>query len=238
MDEETSGTALGGAGIYTLNALTLRRIAEWTSGVRGEVLWFVVDPNPPEKFQEYAGKIHLFEGQPVEGDDYSAQAVVIPAHTPKVNPPGKEVNFGRLGPDKDRYVNLMHVRTPEKCYKADAVFWSESSVEKFVVPYYASVYGHEAVKVIKAILAILHYPPKDEAATWAPGDPFALVHVPTSEYIPGSDASVDEVIALILREFFVARINPSDVRKVELVNLAEVARERQQAGGAPGEEQG
>lgn len=232
MDEETAGTTPDHPGADPLNALTLRRIAEWASGVRGKNLWFVVDPDPPKKFEQWKGKIHAFGKKPKSGD-YSARAVVIPVLTRKVNPNATEVNYGRLGPDKDHYINLMKVKTPDGTrHKPDAAFWSESSVEKFVVPYYASKHGHEAGKAVREVLKVLHRldDAGKETAGRAPDDPFALVHVPTSEYIPGSVA--DAGTALIHGEFFAARIDPDDKRGASWISLAKLV-ELQEAAGTP-----
>jgi hypothetical protein len=78
---------------------------------------------------------------------------------------------------------------------------------------------------------------EEQEPTWGPGDPFALVHVPTSEYLPASDGEGDEAAALIHSEFFAARISRTDAQRVEWVNLAEVAKERRQA-PPPREERG
>jgi hypothetical protein len=55
----------------------------------------------------------------------------------------------------------------------DALFWSESAVEKFAVPYYASLAGSEAAgEVTDLILA------------YRDSDVYGLVHLPKSDYVP------------------------------------------------------
>jgi hypothetical protein len=233
MDEETAGTATAHPGTAPLHALTLRRITEWASGVREKDLWFVVNPHPT---MPWKSGIRLFERPPRPGVDYDAHETVIPVRTGAVNPGRPGVEYGWLGPDEDRAVDLTQVRAPDgTCHAADAVFWSESSIEKFVVPYYASKHGHVADKAIRDVLRVLHRPGRPradgEAAAWGPGDPFALVHIPTSEYLPATEGGVDEETALAHGEFLAARISRTDAGQVEWISLADLAKEQEKEEG-------
>ena len=79
-------------------------------------------------------------------------------------------------------------------HTADAVFWGESSIEKFVVPYYASVYGSDAGDAVTELLDTYN----GVAAGGSGGDGgetlepttvevYGLVHMPRSEYIELDD---------------------------------------------------
>ncbi|HET7464213.1 MAG TPA: hypothetical protein VFJ82_23350 [Longimicrobium sp.] len=98
----------------------------------------------------------------------------------------------------------------KKKIHADAVFWSAAAVEKFLIPYYASTYGSMAPRVVEQLLnvfvppdspeirgngvmGVVPYEDDNQEATelgtvgqiqiTEPEDlPFALIHLPSSEY--------------------------------------------------------
>jgi hypothetical protein len=70
---------------------------------------------------------------------------------------------------------------PADLSQYDAVFWSEAAVEKFVIPYYASKSLWTAANVLNALSnAWYHGLPGEDAV------PFALAHLPGSDYVPVS----------------------------------------------------
>jgi len=154
-----------------MNFEILRKIAETASGMRETDLWFVV-------------KDEKFTWQLSEPRDAPEGAVVIPvAKTPD---PGPLVTEARISDAAGPGINLMEVKVPARgpypggTYPADAVFWSVSAVEKFLLPYYASVYGDQAPEAVATVLAILR-PPAD-GARLEPA-PYAIAHLPSSEYV-------------------------------------------------------
>jgi hypothetical protein len=163
---------------------TLRLIAESASGMRDQDLYFVVSGEP-------AG--YSWQTDPVEaGDD----TVVI--HCAPVADPVPTVNYATIGAGSERQrVNLLDIavpgvwphKDPGKHHHADAVFWSISAVEKFLVPYYASVYGDQGPAYARNVMdAMLHPDADTEERT------FAIAHLPSSEYV--TEPYVPGVVAL------------------------------------------
>ncbi|HEU4561350.1 MAG TPA: hypothetical protein VFS20_26085 [Longimicrobium sp.] len=79
-------------------------------------------------------------------------------------------------------VNLLDVSIPAigaypalSGVKADAVFFNLSAVEKFLLPYYASVYGDQAPTIVAQVKEILEPVPSGF-------QPYAVIHLPSSEY--------------------------------------------------------
>jgi hypothetical protein len=186
----------------------LREVAEAASGTRDRPTWFVRDTatEDPKK----RGIIQVFDEEPREGEDYTPGSLVIAAtQDPGVMPPPPPTppSWGRLGFSRERSLDLMDVlRTIEPGrgeVAADSVFWTESAVEKFVIPYYASVAGADAAVAIQRVLKVLHRksptpaPPGHEGEP-QPGEAFALVHIPTSEYFQ-ADLAGTEFLAVVLR---------------------------------------
>lgn len=171
-----------------LSSRQLRRIAEGVSGYRGSPRFWLI----------------LTEGEDgnlaveVSPDDPGLRrdAVVIPCHTPKdaERPPVVSASIQAAGAEP---VNLLHLHLEDDeghfVHTADAVFWGESSVEKFVVPYYASVYGDEAGEAVTELLntynGITAESARLEAAEGEPNrtEVYGLVHIPRSEYIEMED---------------------------------------------------
>lgn len=171
----------------------LRRVAETASSYRYEDTWFAV---------RY---------------DAAGNVVIEPHHTKPACPEEEcelyhvqKVKYGRppavtmaFIASEQAPVDLLKVAVPPQqmhpggTYAADAVFWSVSAVEKFLVPYYASVYGDDAVNVVQDLLNILR--PEmagDGAENTAPA--FAIAHLPNSEYVtlPAETAHLPRLFAL------------------------------------------
>lgn len=178
-----------------LNFEMLRQIAECASGMRNENLWFVVTGN----------KFTVEKKEPFPVDP---EAIVIPVE--KVNDPPSKVTAAWISDATGPEVNLMEVKVPAigpypaGIYAADAVFWSVSAVEKFLVPYYASVYGDTAWEHVKTVMSIL-MPPPDQDFVIDP-QPYAIAHLPSSEYtgVPdsGSTTGSESAAHAGRREFF------------------------------------
>ena len=192
----------------TIPFTLLREVAEAASGTRDQTTWYVRDmgADDPKK----RGIIQVFTKEPEEGVDYTPGSLVIEvARDPGILPPPAPVppSWGRLGFAADRSLDLMDVLRkihPERGkVAADSVFWTESAVEKFVVPYYASVAGADAVTALRNVLKVLHRKSPDAAPPGREGEPrageaFALVHIPTSEYFQ-ADLAGTEFLAAVVR---------------------------------------
>lgn len=149
---------------------TLREIAETASGLRNQDLYFIIKGEPAT---------YTWQATPPKP---SEDTVVI--HCNGVDDPPTQVGYARIGAHSDAPVNLLSIKVPPMAphpggtYAADAVFWSVSAVEKFLVPYYASVYGDQGPQMAQQVLQILDTAAADE------GDAFAVAHLPSSEYVP------------------------------------------------------
>jgi hypothetical protein len=73
----------------------------------------------------------------------------------------------------------------------DAVFWSEAAVEKFVLPYYASKSLWMAGHVLDVLSAKWYgrVPGQPAILDTMPEIPFALAHLPSSDYVALDSAS-------------------------------------------------
>lgn len=155
-----------------LPAHVLRQIAESASGVR-EPRWFVVT------YDSTSGKYLI---DPRDHDPGSvAGAVVIPTRS-ELRAKRPRIDLAVLAAEGVDPVNLLKLQDREgKLVSADSVFWTESAVEKFMLPYYASVYGSDAGEKITELLKKFN----GEAPLPVDGDSpvYALVHIPKSEYI-------------------------------------------------------
>lgn len=185
---------------------TLRRIAETASGRRYEDLWFVVTEDVVTGRTEFSVKTSA----PPERD-LPKGAVVIPC-AGWARPDVPRVSAAMIA-SGDVAINLLSVDVPPqagvqgdpavKGQAADAVFWSASAVEKFLVPYYASVYGDTAPDVVDRLVSIFVPPGSPErgdsggemAVGPAPVDTsFAVIHLPSSEY---ADESTPEGLVTV-----------------------------------------
>ncbi|HEX6036628.1 hypothetical protein [Longimicrobium sp.] len=147
----------------------LREIAEAASGLRNKELWIVIS-GEPATFEV------VYENPPSPTDE----RVVI--HCPADPDPEPTLNVAVIGADQTS-VNLLDLKVEPQPpypgpYKADAAFWSVSAVEKFLVPYYASVHGDKGPAYAQAVLNVLLQPSSEPDAA------FAVAHLPSSEYVP------------------------------------------------------
>lgn len=170
-----------------LDSQELRRIAEAVSGYRGEPQYWLVLRQGADGSLEH--RIRR------EDPGYLPDAVVIPCRTPKAaaRPP---VEHAMVQAEGGPPINLLHLHMEDDdgdfAHAADAVFWGESAVEKFVVPYYASVYGNDAGEAVTQLLnsynGIAVGNPKAEGVEVPRATTvYGLVHIPRSEYIEIGD---------------------------------------------------
>jgi hypothetical protein len=178
------------------NFETLRQVAECASGMRDTPnLCFVITGNT---FRTMT----LAPGQAPPPSDLTTVYLPLTA-VPDSPIMVKQANISDV-PAPGPTVNLMALTVPAiGAYPgfgpgpADAVFWSLSAVEKFLLPYYASVYGNQAPDIVKQVMDIL------EPVTTGP-QPYAIVHLPSSEYAeavgvgvgfpPGSNPVSDDMV--------------------------------------------
>jgi hypothetical protein len=185
----------------------LRAVAEAASGTRDAPAWYVRDTHTDDPKKR--GIIQVFVQEPREGVDYHPGSLVIEVgQDPGVMPPPPATppGWGRLGFSVERSLDLMDVLRkihPERGeVAADSVFWTESAVEKFVVPYYASVSGPGAENAIGRVLRVLHRKSPNRPLAGGegapePGEAFALVHIPTSEYFQADLAGTEFLAAVV-----------------------------------------
>jgi hypothetical protein len=188
----------------TLNALQLRALAEWASGYRGEVIDF---------YQEKDGAIRVWRR--VNGPcPYPA---ILTCDTPCVVKDRPRVAVATLG-TAEQTLNLLAIPYQNSFVAADAAFWSESAVEKFLFPYYASKGSWEAdlyaealrttfygARPMQAYEAVANHPGGYQVVTDISRskdvngeDAFGLVHIPKSDYIPQEQAQAMRSEALPL----------------------------------------
>lgn len=130
-------------GKVKVTAETLRLLAESVDGSRGETVYIVVrdgELKPVRRKNDGEEELFLCE---------------TPLHRPQ-RPPVEHLRIRVRGKETS-----LH----ELC---DSVFWTESAVEKFVVPYYAGVGGADAAMDVWTAF-------NDESV-------YALVHLPRSTY--------------------------------------------------------
>lgn len=90
--------------------------------------------------------------------------------------------------DKPSVVDLSNISLPGKpgrTVAADATFWSEAAVEKFLLPYYSSVYGDRADLVVPKLLNVFYPTRHGRGSPAGSGEvqAFAIAHIPKSEYV-------------------------------------------------------
>lgn len=150
--------------------------------------------------------------------------VVIPCNTPAVQPRRPRVQDVEITvemPDGHR----VHLASTSLA-QFDAVFWSEAAVEKFLFPYYASKYQWAAAKVLECISQVFYGylpgffnpdpPAPGVTVTLDDGTqereiPFAMAHLPRSDYVPVEDSGVGlegPTLARALRELHVLCWSP------------------------------
>lgn len=161
--------------VKTMSYQDLRRMTECAASYRGGTVYIVIDDKKWEVVTE--------KPQDVPG------RVVIPCNNNLGRKPRKtpKVEDAYMRAEKmTKPVDLLHLKDKDgnDLGPADAVFWSAAAVEKFVVPYYASVYGDEAPGKLTKIISVLGSVRKPAAVeAELGGEPFALAHMPKSEYV-------------------------------------------------------
>lgn len=168
---------------------TLRQISEWASGIRGSrPVWFVVSPGRTPV--DPVIKTYLVDPEGVLSKEELAVSVIIPTHVGHGSGNRESIQYARIGPRPDGggSVDLLD---PDEFLHADAAFWTQSSIEKFLVPYYASVAGSDAAERVEAVLRLLGSPRRPPAPGVEADEPvvYALIHLPQSEYTDVSEAA-------------------------------------------------
>lgn len=167
----------------TMTYQDLRKMAECASSYRGLPVWMVID--------DEGWHVALREPTGKEREGKTVIACMNPESSPRPMVTFAMIGAGTPGAREEgaAMVNLLDLenvgdRVGVPVTQADAVFWSESAVEKFVVPYYASVYGNRADKEISEILDVLDDMRKGAQGAWTGEDQaFGLAHMPKSEYV-------------------------------------------------------
>lgn len=195
---------------------TLRLIAESASGMRDQDLWFVVTGSPAT-YSWSTRCVHAGDDTEVIHVAATAQDPVSTVDCARIGVPGREVDL--LG------ITIEPIAPhPGGTYAADAVFWSVSAVEKFLVPYYASVYGDQGPQMAQAVLDVLLPGGESVGDADAVGEeeddkPFAVAHLPSSEYVGEPESAT---LAFLPR---VVTLHPSGhVRRVPLAPRAQGGR--------------
>jgi len=215
-------------GHHHVDSIQLRLIAEAASGLRGAPVHFVAMEDGSIR-EVYHGPAEAGGGTP---DDVLAAApeqqmpVVVPAYTTNIFPDRPPLDLAQIQAEGvERPIDLLHL--PGGLGEADAVFWSESAVEKFLIPYYASVYGNQATRAVGDILEAFHGDRGDGSASFAT-DPnaltYAMAHLPKSEYVMLSDVNdMGMSLAVIYKD----PDDPGEVRALRLPDFLRWKRERQ-----------
>jgi hypothetical protein len=163
--------------ILALNSIDLRDAADYASSLRGP------DGNP----------IFLVTTPGGDGGlSINPTKDFLPCSTPTNN--SVACSTMTVQPDRPTVdsVTIQAAESPvEGLDRYDAVFWSEAAVEKFVIPYYASKWQWEAATLLSVLSNVWYgfVPPAGktsvEITPTEPDDgiPFALAHLPRSEYV-------------------------------------------------------
>ena len=172
-----------------LDALDLRALAEVASSLRGPTA------EPSYLVSTRSGDSLVTK---VEKDlpPPELSAVTIPLDTPFVQPnrPAMpELSIGPAGTPQSVSLNDY-----------DALFWSESAVEKFVFPYYASKSEWDAAHVLAALSRAFYgyVPAPGTERVEAPADtiPFAVGHLPRSDYEMVGETGIIDTLHLLFRD--------------------------------------
>jgi hypothetical protein len=168
----------------TLNSTHLRQMAEMADGMRGmpylaanaEQIWMAVAPS--------------------EDPD----VLSIPVDVPDTVKRRRTITQITVTLDDGREVALF----PQTGHVPDAIFWTESAVQKFLVPYYAAKHASDrrVDRVIRTLLDVFNgkkkkeepHAPAPAGAAAAGEDPvvevFAMAHLPKSEYTGETDPAL------------------------------------------------
>jgi len=167
-----------------LNALWLRKLADYAASLRepeGEVFYAVVtEENGSDSFA-------IQRGTP---DSIPPLGAVLEVETKDQQPARPPARVTIQGGGMTGCSTLDGY---------DAVFWSEAAVEKFVFPYYASKSLWMAPVVLDALAKAWYgfVPGDGSSANVAPDEiPFAIAHLPGSDYVPLTDGTIDPAALL------------------------------------------
>ncbi|MFL5537369.1 MAG: hypothetical protein ACJ8J0_00105 [Longimicrobiaceae bacterium] len=160
----------------TLTYQELRRAAEAAASFRDQEVYLVVDD------QGWSVR----EQRPDNPEGKAVIPIKSPGKQPTAPPP---VLIAQIGVDPTKPADLLNLKDPQgnPLGPADAVFWTPAAVEKFLVPYYASVYGDQSPTTLNHLIGILGTPrtppAKVRSASADVDGAFAVAHMPKSEYV-------------------------------------------------------
>lgn len=168
-----------------LTATELRQVAEWAHSVRGANMCMAV--------KRPIGGTVMVEAMPLSKvGKLGPQYLVIPVDTQNRVQDRRAIAGMKLKV-KDKTAPGKEVDLFDTCKKTygavpDAMFWTESSVEKFLVPYYASVHSSddtlgEKMQKISEIFDGDFTEEGVEGAEDAEVQVYAMLHLPKSEYV-------------------------------------------------------
>lgn len=178
----------------TLNAEILRRVAETASGYRYRPTWIKLYRNSSAQ----GGYRICADENPLAATDPADLAILVQP-VDYQEPPQVDLAKIRCGTQEIDLLDVDAGRTlgfvDDGPKRADAVFLSLSAVEKFLTPYYASTYGDDGGRMVAAIIEKMKSarPATDDADPARDQDPdlaFAIVHLPSSEYVIEAGAGV------------------------------------------------
>lgn len=174
--------------VRPLRYTQLRLLAECTAGLEEEVN-FVVTREGILEITKEDGFLAIPD---------TAHDVVVPARA-SGKYPHNEVWLQVRCPDKQLVL---------KPGFADAVFWSDSSVHKFVVPYVASCAGDDAPRVLSLLQDAWNLYPTDRVTV------YALVH--SVQHVPGTPLALENRLYVA----FTPRLDHGGTGPLELDSLA------------------
>lgn len=160
--------------------LELRVMAEWASSLRGGRAYFVFDPekelDPRNPYARFKPCWRL----PTD----ARRRIVIPTYSEKLvadRPSPRAVDIAPL-------LNPSSVK--DLAPEADAVFWGTGAVEHLLMPYYAQVYGGQALTQLQAMHRVWwEYGADPRPDPRAGGDAaleglrvYGLLHLPSSDW--------------------------------------------------------
>lgn len=154
-------------------APVIRRIAEAADGVRGRENWIAFSTQeeeperPEEKGKHFVSKAITRAEAEVEADQKPNRFAIGPFETPKKSTNrNREVTGVKVESKAENNETVMtrHIGPQD----ADALFWTESAIDKFLIPYYVQIHGWEYGREI--------------AAAFDSPNVDALTHLPGSEY--------------------------------------------------------
>jgi hypothetical protein len=163
----------------TVTSLEARVMSDYASGMRGQGATILLTEMDADG-RHFRVKRDKHHGLCSDHHD-----VVTPVDTPYVQP-------NRPGVEKVE-IQAQGMSGLESLAQYDAVFWSESAVEKFVFPYYASKYQWQAAHVLTKLTELWYgFIPRPGVGPAVAGEmdeeiPFAVGHLPRSDYVELAD---------------------------------------------------